>query len=126
MLTLDDARPWSYRNVGRWAAGHFPPGTVVGAGQTGALAYYAPSLRVVNLDGVVSAPAYDALLRRDLLGYARGRGVRFTLGWHQDSAFFRANSRRGDRTTLRKVLDVPTIRAWGYPWEVCALGPPAP
>jgi 4-amino-4-deoxy-L-arabinose transferase-like glycosyltransferase len=123
MLTLDDARSWSYRNVGLWAARYFPPGTVVGAGQTGALAYYAPSLRVVNLDGVVSAPAYDAMLRNDLLGYARRRGVRYTLGWRQDSEFFRANSRPADRTALRKVFDVPEIRSWGYAWEVCALDP---
>jgi 4-amino-4-deoxy-L-arabinose transferase-like glycosyltransferase len=110
-----------YRDVGLWAARYFPAGTVVGAGQSGALAYYARDLRVVNLDGVVSGPAYEAMMGRDLIGYARRRGVRYTLGWRQDHVFLRQNSRVGDRALLPKRLDVPGLRSWGYAWEVCDL-----
>lgn len=123
MLTRAEDSATGYRDVGRWAARHFPAGTVVGAGQSGALAYYARDLRVVNLDGVVSAPAYEAMVRRDLLGYARRRGVRYTLGWRQDHIFLRNNSRVIDRASLPKRLDVPGLRSWGYAWEVCELAP---
>lgn len=126
MLTRDDATLWSYRNLGLWARANIPPGTAVGGGQTGALAYYATDLRVVNLDGVVSAPAYESLRRRDMLGYARRTGVRYVLGWPSDGEFLRALSHPDDAAAMRKVLDVPRIRSWGYPWVVWELAPPNP
>ena len=43
--------------------------------ESGALAYYLPETRVVNIDGVVNHDAYRAIRRQDLTGYLLARGV---------------------------------------------------
>jgi hypothetical protein len=53
-----------------------PEGAVVGAFDSGALAYFArPDVRVVNLSGVVDSDAREALEARAVLDYAALRGV---------------------------------------------------
>lgn len=71
-----------YRRAAREVFELTPPDAVVGALQSGALSYYAPAgTRVVNLDGVVDRGARDAARRRDLLGWARSRGVTHVADW---------------------------------------------
>jgi hypothetical protein len=53
-----------------------PEGAVVGAFDSGALAYFArPDVRVVNLSGAVDSDALEALEARAVLDYAAQRGV---------------------------------------------------
>lgn len=59
-----------------------PDGAVVGALQSGALAWFANQrVRVVNLDGVVDAEAAAAYRSRQLLPFARQRGVGYLADW---------------------------------------------
>lgn len=59
-----------------------PDGAVVGALQSGALAWFANQrVRVVNLDGVVDAEAAAAYQQRQLLQFARQRGVGYLADW---------------------------------------------
>jgi len=66
-----------YRAPERWIASRAPRGAVIGALQSGALAYYADGagVTVVNLDGVVDRDAALAFRRRDTAAFARSRGV---------------------------------------------------
>jgi hypothetical protein len=118
LVLSEDSRDIGYRNIGLWARSYFPPGTVVGAHQTGALAYYNPQLRLVNLDGVVSRPSLDAILARDLAGFAIRSGVQFTVDWGINHQFTVDNSKPEDAARLVKILDVPGFRSWGYGWEL--------
>ena len=62
---------YGYMNVGLWARDQFPPGTRVGAVQSGALGYFAPDLTVVNLDGVVNQECFLALRRFREMDYVQ-------------------------------------------------------
>lgn len=71
-----------YRDPARDVLARLPGPTVLGALQSGALAYYAPpSVRVVNLDGVVDGNARRAGQAHRLAEYARARGVNYLIDW---------------------------------------------
>src|SRR4029077_1279069 len=76
-----------YMNVGLWTDAHFPAGTVIGGLQCGAIAYFADSLVVVNLDGVVNREAYIALRRHRPTDYIRETGVRYVIGQREDRPY---------------------------------------
>ncbi len=114
-----------YLRLGLWARDQFPPGTRIGALQSGALGYFAPRLVVVNLDGVVNADAAAAVARRDLLGYARRSGVEWIVGWRQDEGFYQRRSadyRPGD---LQLVQEIRGFTSWNQPWFLYRLRPAA-
>jgi hypothetical protein len=67
---------WGDRAIGEWAQERFPAGTRIGASQSGALGYFANSLVVVNLDGVVNRDAHVAMRERRALDYVRESGIR--------------------------------------------------
>jgi hypothetical protein len=59
-----------------------PDSAVLGAFQSGALAFYGwPRTQVVNLDGVVDGTAAQAIKDRNLGEYARSRGVTYFADW---------------------------------------------
>ncbi|MCA9637791.1 MAG: hypothetical protein KC420_17310, partial [Myxococcales bacterium] len=107
-----------YRNLGLWARDRFEDGAVIGGLQSGALAYYAPRLEIVNLDGVVNEDAYWALRRRRLLDYIRAREVRYLIGW-KDNIWMMANQSRGfssnDWVHRRRIKG---FRSWGFEWQL--------
>jgi 4-amino-4-deoxy-L-arabinose transferase-like glycosyltransferase len=71
-----------YREVARDVFALVPPGAVLAAFQSGALAYHAPpGVRVVNMDGVVDGEAARAFRDRKLAAFARGRGVTHFADW---------------------------------------------
>ncbi len=85
--------PTGYRRPMRAALAELPPGAVVGALQSGALGYYADhAFEVVNLDGVVSAPAASALAESRLLAYATQRGVTHFCDWKLQHDLFVAHA----------------------------------
>jgi len=113
-----------YRNLGLWAAERFPPGTVIGASQSGALAYYAPRLKVVNLDGVVDDAIYRSLVERRHLDELRRRGVEYVLGWDVNLRFLLDHSRGATADALEPLGTVPGFRSWGEPWRLARLRGP--
>lgn len=126
-------RTLGYANAGRWLRERFPAGTVIGGLQSGAPAYYADSLVVVNLDGVVNRDAHRALLDRRLLDYAREAGVRYVFGMRGDPEYLvaeTAHPRPDDLVPLGRMGDFTTGPDPWFLWRVGAapspLDPPLP
>lgn len=74
-----DASHRAWMNIGLWAKNHFPAGTIIGCRDSGAIGYFAENLTIVNLDGVVNHDAYEAIVARRLLDYARSVKVQYLL-----------------------------------------------
>jgi hypothetical protein len=103
-------------DVGLWAKQKFTPGTTIGCLQSGAVAYFADDLHVVNLDGVVNRACYDAMVERRHLDYIRASGVSYVLDWPSNVALIPKHSadyRAGDLTSLGEISG---LRSWNNPW----------
>jgi hypothetical protein len=111
-------RPWM--NMGLWAENHFAPGTIIGCRDSGAVGYFAESLTVVNLDGVVNHDAYEAMLTHRLLDYARSVKVEHVLVWDGTLDFLRAEtaSFREEDLVFERDLDFESL---GRPWHLYRL-----
>ena len=109
--------PWGYRRAGEWARDHFPPGTIIGSSQSGALGYFAERLTVVNLDGVVNRDCYEAMRRGEMLEYIRHAGVR-TLLWQDDIQMIGRETKAYDQDAVRYSGEVPGIMTEGSPWFI--------
>jgi 4-amino-4-deoxy-L-arabinose transferase-like glycosyltransferase len=71
-----------YREVARDVLKIVPESAVLGAFQSGALAFYGwPRTRVVNLDGVIDGKAAQAIRERNLGEYARSRDLTHFADW---------------------------------------------
>jgi hypothetical protein len=112
-----------YRQIGLWAAQHFPAGTVIASWQSGALGYYATRLRVVNLDGVVNGAALRSLRERRQIHYLREIGVEYVLGWPVNETSVLLHSRPGSARRLEYLGDVPGLRSWRQPWRIYRVLP---
>lgn len=123
VVLADEPSSKGYRPVGLWASEHFPPGTVIGSAQSGALAYYAPRLRVVNLDGVVDQDAFASLVERRHLAWIRTMGVEYVIGWDTNMPYLWAHSpgARGDE--LVHLGAIPDVRSWGHAWQIYRVRP---
>jgi hypothetical protein len=106
---------WGYRAIGEWARDHFEPGTRIGASQSGALGYFADSLVVVNLDGVVNRDAWQAMRSGRALDYVRENGIRW-LVWQDDIDWLVRETRGATPADIELVREVPGIRTFGEPW----------
>jgi MFS family permease len=118
LLFGKDTQNLGYRNLGLWARSTFPVGTVIGGSQTGAVGYFADNLKVVNLDGVVSKPCYESLVRHENLEYVRKEGVQYVFGWKVNFAFLVRMSKGlkpGDITDVKPILG---FRSWNADWYV--------
>jgi hypothetical protein len=95
-----------YREVARQALALVPRGAVVGAAQSGALAWEAPAFGVVvvNLDGVVDGAAQEARRRGELGAYMRARGVTYLADW--ESNIQQIVELAGERMELERVGQV--------------------
>ena len=125
LLFGKDTQSLGYRNLGLWAKSTFPAGTVIGGSQTGAVGYFANNLKVVNLDGVVSKPCYESLVRHENLEYVRKEGVQYVFGWKVNFAFLVRMSKGfkpGDITDVKPILG---FRSWNADWYVGRVRYPA-
>ncbi len=111
-----------YRNLGLWARGAFPPGTVVGATQSGALAYYSNGYRTVNLDGVVNPNAYREVIAGRAMEYLRAEGVDYVVGWRRNYDYPRLNSHGFRESDLQLAAYMDHFRSWGIQWQVYRVG----
>jgi len=113
---------WGYRRIGLWAQANFPAGAVVGGSQTGALAYFADRLVVVNLDGVVNRDCYDAMRRKRMLDYIREVGVR-DLVWQDDIELIARESSRTRASAVTLVRRIEGFETWGAKWYLYRIEP---
>ncbi len=67
-----------YLAQARWVEAHTPPGAVIAAPGAGALGYFVQGRRIVNMDGLISTPAYlRAWQAGKQRAYLRRLGVRY-------------------------------------------------
>jgi hypothetical protein len=99
-----------YRDAARTAAAIPPPGSVLGAWQSGAFGYYAGDrITVVNLDGVVNPAAADAQRADRTAFYIRDHDI----GWLADFELhllwfaFRGSQQLDPKPTLTPAKDLP-------------------
>jgi hypothetical protein len=91
-----------------------PRPAVIGAFQSGALAYYAPAgVRVLNLDGVVDHVAAQAGRDRKLADYARARGMTHLADWKFNLDTFVRLSRASTSASSVGVRSLGTARSQG-------------
>ena len=112
-----------FRSVGIWAREHVAQGETIGSTQTGAIAYYATDHVVVNLDGVVSRPALDALHAKRIDEYMDDRGVDVLMEWH-DGPIASFLSPQSSRPIDPRGTDCKPIEVYSWygrwcvmPWE---------
>jgi hypothetical protein len=116
-----DSTRLGYMNIGRWAQKTFPPGTVLGSAQSGALGYFADSLSVVNLDGVVSKSCYESLRGFRMMEYLRERNVQYVIGWYSNFQYLEHQSGGLGRDDLGGMKKVGGFTSWGYDWYVAKV-----
>lgn len=113
-----DIANMGYMNLGLWARNNFPDSTTVGSSQTGALGYFANNLRVVNLDGVVNKRCFEALQRKDNMGYIHRTGVEYVIGWEINIDFIKWETADFHTDDLRFVQKIEPFRSWYFDWYV--------
>lgn len=81
------AYPWHNEHLhlylfqAEWVEAHTEPGSVIGAAGSGALGYFVQGRQVINLDGLISTPAYlHALEEGRGVAYLQARGLRYVFG----------------------------------------------
>ncbi|NOY24562.1 MAG: hypothetical protein GXP62_01680 [Oligoflexia bacterium] len=124
LYTRSGGADLGYMDVGMWVRGHFPPGTVIGAAQSGAISYLAPGLTVVNLDGVVSQASFRALQERRQGAWIDAQGVQYIVGMKPNFVFLRDHA--PDLSTDRLVSQgrIPGVRSLYQDWFVVQVLPP--
>jgi hypothetical protein len=105
-----------YMNLGLWAKDNFPDRTVVGCSQTGALGYFAPNLRVVNLDGKVSSACYKSLVAKRNIEYIRSEKIEYVIGWKDNIDFIRRESINFKPDDLILIGPIKGFTSWWTEW----------
>lgn len=72
-----DGRDSTKLHMAKAAVAQLSAGSVIGSWNSGTIAFFAPSLRVINLDGVVNNVAWKYIEQRRLADYVRGAGIEY-------------------------------------------------
>jgi hypothetical protein len=98
-----------YREVAQEILRHVPPGSTLGAMQSGALGYYAgDGIQVFNLDGVVNHEAYRALREKHLGAYVRAARIAYFADWQINVRLLRDRyDDSGATPTLKELFRAP-------------------
>lgn len=105
-----------YVNIGLWAGANLEPGSKVGSCQSGALGYFAQNLKVINLDGVVNTPCYEALRRKQVVEYIKVQRIKYVLGWVVNFDFLSKQSTNYKASDFGLVGKIPLYKTWGQDW----------
>lgn len=84
--------------------------------QSGALGYFADHFMVVNLDGVVNASAYKALVERRMMEYIKAQRIAYIIGWRVDKEYIVRHSSRFAEHDLVLVKPIAGFTSWGEQW----------
>lgn len=100
-----DATTGQLRGGGIWLEKHVPPGTLVGTLSSGLAAWYAPSLHVVNLDGLINNRRYfeDYLSKDRVAEYFQDRGIEWFADYSTVKGWRNGFSWRGRIPAIRLV-----------------------
>lgn len=105
-----------YMNLGLWAENNLPPGTVVGASQSGAIGYFTPSLKVVNLDGVVNKECFHSLQEGWNMDYIKAEKIDYVVGWQNDIKMIKMHSKNFKESDLTFVKELEGFKSWNHEW----------
>jgi hypothetical protein len=107
-----------HMNLGLWARRTFPDSTVVGGCQTGALAYFADNLNVVNLDGVVNRQAYMHLIRKEAIDYIKSERIEYFIDWPPNKDFIIKESSDIQPDDLSLIGRITEFTSWNHEWYI--------
>ncbi len=113
-----DTNIFGYMDAGLWARNNFSDGTTLGCGQSGAVAYFAENLKVVNLDGVMNRDSYDSLVEGRAMDYVREMGIEYLFGSQLSMEYTRDHQENYDPTELSFEKSAPGISSLGAGWLV--------
>lgn len=114
--TNRDATSSGYMNLGLWARTRFPDHTRVASMQTGALAYFAPNLTVVNLDGVVNRACYEALRRKEGMEYIRRERIEYFIAWLENFETLMKETKSFRDDDLILISRIDGFGSWRHNW----------
>jgi hypothetical protein len=95
-----------YMYIGNWVKNNLPPGTRIGAAQSGALSYFADNQQIINLDGCVNKPFYEACLQKKGIEYVKAKKIDFIIDWTcniEYIKFMSSNYNDKDLTYLKTI-----------------------
>ncbi|MDQ3022149.1 MAG: glycosyltransferase family 39 protein [Bacteroidota bacterium] len=107
-----------YRAIGEWVSKNFKAGTIIGAMQSGAIAYFSDSIKVINLDGVVNKDALISIKNKDLMGYVKKMNIDYIVGWNINNEYLVRESLNFNNKDLTKVLTINGFETWSREWSV--------
>ncbi|MDD5362061.1 MAG: hypothetical protein PHN88_08005 [Ignavibacteria bacterium] len=105
-----------YYRIGNWVSQNFDSNTVVGSLQTGALAYFAKDVKIINLDGVVNKESYDAVKNSKLMDYIRSKKIEYVVGWNLNYDFIKYSSDNFKEDDLILIKKIEGIKSYDYDW----------
>lgn len=111
-----DTTTWGYMNIGLWAKERFEDGTRIASSQTGALAYFADNLDVINIDGVVNKSCFEALKEKRNIEYIRENRIEYILGWKINIKFIDKESADYKPDDLIFVEKIDEFTSWKFTW----------
>ena len=101
-----------YYSPAKIAAKTIPPGTRVGAFQSGAFGYFLHENLVFNLDGKVNRDALNALLERRMFEYIQSQEIEYLITWDFNLDYFLLQSSQHSKEYINKrllpVADLPS------------------
>ncbi len=105
-----------YVKISKLLNEELPKGSIIGAMQTGAMAYFSDNLKVVNLDGVVNPEAYIALRDKHLIEYIKRCKIDYLVLWdiNYQLLAYASPSLKADDLTLIKIFE--NVKSLGYDW----------
>ena len=86
------------------AAKTIPPGTRVGAFQSGAFGYFLSENLVFNLDGKVNRDALNALLKKRMFEYLKSQDIEYLISWDFNLDYFLIQSSQYSKDYISKKL----------------------
>lgn len=124
-----DVTTGQLRSGGIWLENHVAAGTVIGTLSSGLAAWYAPSLHVVNLDGLINNHRYfeDFLSKGRVAEYFDDKGIEWfadystVIGWRNGVAWCGRVS--ADRLVPRLYSRMSGDQAYAV-WQVLPRGEP--
>lgn len=107
-----------YMNLGLWAEENLPEKTVVGSSQSGALSYFAPSLNVVNLDGVVNTKCFESLVQNRNMDFIKEQKIDYVFGWPVNIKFIELHSKNFKPEDLILIKKIEEFKSWDTEWSL--------
>jgi len=114
-----------YQRIGVYVQKAFPPGTRIGAYQSGAMGYLARDKVITNLDGVVNEGALRAHQERRAFVYTREQGLEYLVDWdlNFNEMLFQFSAVFPTSRELARLGPVPGFQTWGETWVVYRVIP---